>query len=67
MKFQFWSRGLYISGLNALGGYKFVILHVCSYLRLKHKLSILSRLSDFVVHIKHSKGSISQLLNTVKR
>ena len=48
-----------------------IIWHDCSYLRHKHKLLILSCLSDFMTcserfNIK-SEGSISQLWNTEGR
>ena len=45
--------------------------HVCSYLWHKHKLFILSRLSDYMACKERfniqSEGSISQLWNTVGR
>ena len=68
IKFHFWAQELYISGLNSLGS---IIWHVCFYLKLKHKLLILSRLSDFMTCSEcfniQSEGSISQLWNTVGR
>ena len=46
-----------------------IVWHVCFYLRQKHKLLILSRLSDFMTCSErfniYSEGSISQLWNTV--
>ena len=43
--------------------------HVCFYLRHKHKLLILSLLSDFVTceSTFYNEGSISQFWNTVGR
>ena len=62
-KFQFLGSGaLYLMFETCQEG---IIWHVCSYLRHKHKLLILSRLSDFMIcseyFIIQSKGSISQL------
>ena len=46
-----------------------IIWHVCSYLRHKHKLLILSHLNNFMTCSAHfniqNEGSISQLWNTV--
>ena len=51
--------------------YEGIIWHFCSFSRHKQKLSILSRLNDFMTCSVHyniqSKGSISQLWNTVGR
>ena len=48
-----------------------IIWHVCSYLRHKHNLLILIRLSDFMTSSEHfnifSEGFLSQLSNTVGR
>ena len=67
IKFQFFGLGaLYLSFETYYEG---IILHVYSYLRHKHKLLILSRLSDFMTCSEHfnifNEGPLSQLWNTV--
>ena len=68
-KFQFLGPGaLYLRFETCL---EYIIRQVCSYLRHKHKLLILSGLNDFMTCSAHfyiqSEGSISQLWNTVGR
>ena len=69
IKFLFWGLGaLYLRFETCL---ECVIPHVCYYLRHKHELLILSRLSDFMTCSEcfniYSEGSISLLWNTVGR
>ena len=71
IKFQFFGSGaLYLRFEMCEEG---IIWHACSYLhvRLKHKLLILSRLSDFMTCSERfnifSEGSLSQLWNAVGR
>ena len=49
-RFNFWECKLYITGLESA---KKSYQNDCFYLRHKHKVSILSSLSDFVTYISH--------------
>ena len=70
---KFWGQGLYISGLKVIRSYNSTWYNSACLFLLghKHKLSILSHLSDFVTCSAHfniqSEEYISQLLNTVGR
>ena len=69
INFQFWGSGALYLRYEMCQEY--INRQFCSYLRHKHKISILSRLSDFVTFSAcfniQSEGSISQLWNTVRR
>ena len=69
IKFQFFGSGALYLRFKMCE--EEIIWHVCSYLRHKQNLLILSHLSDFMTCTERfnifSEGSLSQLWNTVER